>query len=1383
MIQDLAELVDSPLDTDDRFLLYTQNRLKLYKKEQNPDKSVRVEKLDSLKLEEPICCLDWSRRICFGYGILATGTKTGSVDLRLIEQLHDENRMKQQRQYGRNKKIGKGDESGRDSNISKVHKSKESNRRKLCVKQEEHAPLEQKDIFFKHSLNMIQQSGRKTNAVKFNDLDGIKLAAGFNKLTGQSSIVVVDIMQKIEEKQILVGYDDFLSARTERVLKQQYRRRARNNWGSTRHNLSEGITVVKEWEVQQDLGIEYTFTGNGNVGGSEEIQILYEPHSIKSLCWVPQSKHALVAGCKDGAGVIRMYSTNTPGNCESLVFNEDGGKKGAIYGIEFDPFNENRFLAHDKNKTVRIYDIRWPSSSIKLNLDEIIKYGIKQVHYSKSKKDIVEILGLREYKIDIWKIDQEIKDKAAVDRNNIVLDNEYSNSYDKEYDEKRNVTTKGKEIENGIAVDTQISYPADILMRTHLHVKIPSQSQSQKQKQKQKQNSEKKKGKHEFAKENENENKSENEEDGSNEEGIPFINSFFSGISCGKHTQNKIESKYGNETPRQKNTKQHAHSSTLINTENGKCEEKVLVCLNNGELYVLEEPGSYIFDISPSGKIAIAAKGDFNDLQVKNRTSRDMSISILDNITSANVDSGANDGGGSSGVNSRQFVEVLNPVLGMGSEGNSGDISEIMRKRALIGYGVDLEHNATIFKSGSTLFEVWRYLRNANALKREKILLDPQTGKDESFCGIYNMLMCHGKYHDLTDDGLQIIHQDILERSAAVCPFLQNQKIQGVKTGSYQVPVVYEGSKKNIERMLALIMLGYLKERDAVCHITQDIVARKEYEVAAEMCVMYGEYELAIESLAKSNGTKYQMLMCLLSSQFDAEDNRLIPFKRCTPLNTLTVEKLADAFDSNDVILSMLSYLKSGNWGTVLKKSRLSLTKKLVMALRLLDDTSLASLLAELYVECCNKGKIEGLILTGILNHGYLILQKYVDLTGDVQTAALIGMLEPIQYNRTTNSPQLDENSHIVIFEKYYSQYKHLLNKWRLYNQRCILDVKINQLRTTWTNTSGEFYSSQYYNPISFLLNHVNPVQIKCSFCRTGIVYFKKFKIHPILDFKNNPKEAEIFENFFDLFPVIDYQSTKSATPAGRLASVSGKYDQALTHTKNSLSSYQMGTKEFKQINTASALDTITNSSSSAKNTTLDSSSSKATENSKSNGTQPVTRKQSTKAAAKKSLYRDDSLSSASGFDRRQNIAHEFISQHTLPSTPNSIANINKVGNKFSKHSISTATTTTEATPASNTNGVGNSVYSRAIYTHCPKCSNLLPSCSVCRLTLGTSQINNAASSLNHLSDSTGTNKIDFWFSWCQSCGHGGHYSHLSLWFDKNSFCPVPQCNCQCYSL
>jgi WD repeat-containing protein mio len=72
-----------------------------------------------------------------------------------------------------------------------------------------------------------------------------------------------------------------------------------------------------------------------------------------------------------------------------------------------------------------------------------------------------------------------------------------------------------------------------------------------------------------------------------------------------------------------------------------------------------------------------------------------------------------------------------------------------------------------------------------------------------------------------------------------------------------------------------------------------------------------------------------------------------------------------------------------------------------------------------------------------------------------------------------------------------------------------------------------------------------------------------------------------------------------------------------------------------------------------------------------------------------------------------------------------------------------------------NTTHMGNKLSS------CPNCRKPLPRCSLCLLHMGVASQHQAG-----LGNSGWQSKpFSKWFSWCQSCRHGGHTEHLAQWF------------------
>lgn len=83
----------------------------------------------------------------------------------------------------------------------------------------------------------------------------------------------------------------------------------------------------------------------------------------------------------------------------------------------------------------------------------------------------------------------------------------------------------------------------------------------------------------------------------------------------------------------------------------------------------------------------------------------------------------------------------------------------------------------------------------------------------------------------------------------------------------------------------------------------------------------------------------------------------------------------------------------------------------------------------------------------------------------------------------------------------------------------------------------------------------------------------------------------------------------------------------------------------------------------------------------------------------------------------------------------------------------------------------------------CPSCRKPLPRCSLCLLHMGTTNGASFQSKAGHVSSGWQSKPFEKWFSWCQTCRHGGHTEHLTQWFNTHAECPVASCSCKCFSL
>lgn len=84
----------------------------------------------------------------------------------------------------------------------------------------------------------------------------------------------------------------------------------------------------------------------------------------------------------------------------------------------------------------------------------------------------------------------------------------------------------------------------------------------------------------------------------------------------------------------------------------------------------------------------------------------------------------------------------------------------------------------------------------------------------------------------------------------------------------------------------------------------------------------------------------------------------------------------------------------------------------------------------------------------------------------------------------------------------------------------------------------------------------------------------------------------------------------------------------------------------------------------------------------------------------------------------------------------------------------------------------------------CPSCRKPLPRCAICLMHMGTvSGFQTSTGISNRSDDDSKLTEFENWFTWCQTCRHGGHTDHINDWFGQHTECPVTSCNCRCFSL
>ncbi|PVU93075.1 hypothetical protein BB561_003477 [Smittium simulii] len=556
---------------------------------------------------------------------------------------------------------------------------------------------------------------------------------------------------------------------------------------------------------------------------------------------------------------------------------------------------------------------------------------------------------------------------------------------------------------------------------------------------------------------------------------------------------------------------------------------------------------------------------------------------------------------------------------------------------------------------------------------------------------------------------------------------------------------------------------------------------------------------------------------CILAEQFDQNTNLVLPLKSKLALATIGV--LEKNFD-NPTIHVVFEYLKTGNWEKSIKnRTTLGLSERLALSFVYLDDNMLLGYIKELYVECCLNGRIEGIVLTGSSNDGQLLLTKYADNTTDIQTAALVSSIWPLR--EPSSSQNLNNIDLLEISDKWKIEYRHLLMRWEMYNKKCSFDVEVANLR--------ELHGLPRLTPyMEYVVS--KSVNVRCAFCKKPVGHSNVKKNSWLLlnklvqssdqNYKKNRyikhtantrKESNLDQNGsafninatssarIDFDQIIDtdsaIKSTIAAPTAPSLASSliqvaspirANTPTQALSTIQASSPILNLNSKQHSRSNSESSKDynlhssfnTVLSSHSSTRSSSVSHSRlgsslpspSKISfdSNSVSNLRQRLGSVINTNITENTSQNNMQNINTDSALNSRLNPLNYVNPQQEYNQSFNRELNLN-LPDKFSKIKMITPIKTKNL-----------QVYSRVNYTHCSKCLNRLPNCSVCRKPLGTPKVESVNDKNNTLNEETAQNSIDDWFVWCQNCGHGGHYHHIKDWFASMSVCPALGCDCMC---
>lgn len=122
----------------------------------------------------------------------------------------------------------------------------------------------------------------------------------------------------------------------------------------------------------------------------------------------------------------------------------------------------------------------------------------------------------------------------------------------------------------------------------------------------------------------------------------------------------------------------------------------------------------------------------------------------------------------------------------------------------------------------------------------------------------------------------------------------------------------------------------------------------------------------------------------------------------------------------------------------IIMNDKLYLEDRIAFSCIYLSDGKVVAWLSDVTSRCKESGSCEGLLVTGLSGDGLDILQQYIDIYTDIQTAALLVGRKVEKVPENTSPPR----EWLWLFE-----YRNLLNRWQMFIERASLDVELGKLQ------------------------------------------------------------------------------------------------------------------------------------------------------------------------------------------------------------------------------------------------------------------------------------------------------------------------------------------------
>ncbi|KAF2200066.1 ubiquitin-protein ligase-like protein E3 [Delitschia confertaspora ATCC 74209] len=293
---------------------------------------------------------------------------------------------------------------------------------------------------------------------------------------------------------------------------------------------------------------------------------------------------------------------------------------------------------------------------------------------------------------------------------------------------------------------------------------------------------------------------------------------------------------------------------------------------------------------------------------------------------------------------------------------------QTQKRRCLEGYGLDCRKNRDILSNDPWLVDAWNLIERMDALAWGDGMIG--AGLDLRYLGVSAIWNNKLTSYDnrLFDVDIKPSENLFIAAVKDVCSAKEFPPFTGIQT-SYPE-----------HRQLCLALCGWNLSEKGLMEKCMTLMDKGEYYKAIVLAVFKGYKDIALDLLKKSLQQKL------------LQNVGLGAVIACDSVNEEQRHMCAWMADMTDdpYLKALLAYFIAGDWKTVVDMPQLSLTDRIGVAFKYLDDERLTDFLRFTEAGATISGDISGLIFTGLTDHAIDLLSRYIAKYSDVQTAVLL---------------------------------------------------------------------------------------------------------------------------------------------------------------------------------------------------------------------------------------------------------------------------------------------------------------------------------------------------------------------------------------------------------